>query len=345
MIRDALTLVVQTTPSRSNLLRRTLTHLRNERIDCPIIITANTAEESFGRTTDLVREFPELDITTIRHDFDALYNVRTLDCLRMAKTRYAVLHADDDFMFRGAMEAVVRFLDEHPDHAACQGRSVTIARSTEDAPRVPYRLGGYPLWNRLDDDPAQRLFAHLSTFCHTFYAVHRRDQMVENFAHSVRYSTDMIYFQYLPSCITALQGKIAVIDEFYYIRERHPHSLSAELTTRRNKQHWPYLFVSDSYSDDLRVFRDGVFSFYEAHIGPVTPSFRDGFDDACLWMFRRALCGQTRDEVEPADLAFVRRLDPPDTPESTSLRYAIHLARDFHERFPYPERPAQGGSV
>lgn len=294
------TLIIPTVAARSDLLQRTLRHLRAEAFPGPILISDHSAPDQYDRVEDSVRNADGLAIEVLRHPSEWHFLERIRDAASKAESDFVSLHADDDFMFLDSLSACLDVLREQPDVSLAQGRMVHI-RSTQQDGQMQVEPVAYERRNRLEEAPEARVLKHIGNFCSTLYGVHRRHQLIDNLSHTLAHATDVTFWQYLMSAVTAMQGKIRVIEDLHYIREMRPESWSMSLYRERDPDTMPWLLTAPHFSERLQGFKTGVHNFLKKLGRTPGDSFKATEDQAILLLLRRALGGELEEPAEPGE--------------------------------------------
>lgn len=139
--------------------------------------------------------------------------------LEQVRTPFAVLCADDDFLFPDAVSRCVEFLKEEP------GFSSALGRTAEFSPRLPVWccriLRGYSIE---DEQPFVRCRRLVSSWFTNFYAVYRTETLLDNFRITAAHTNSSLNYhipEMLLSQLSALRGRIKVIPAIYSLMERH----------------------------------------------------------------------------------------------------------------------------
>lgn len=316
---DRLSLIVPSVTGRARFFDTALRHLATCAVRWPILVSDHSAEHESALSTVAAR-YPGLDVRLLRHPPAMHFLERLARCAEAAQTDYIVLHADDDFMMPAAMESCVAFLDANPDFAACKGRMAGFGIGNDGEIRVKKNDGR----TRAENSAGARLIAHVTDFNPTLYAVHRRGVFVESCVRTLHFTRNVIFWQYMSSCIAVLRGKLQVLDEPYYLRLDNAVGWRAQLAGRRDPSHWPHLAVSPDFSSELARFRSGLLTLLDAR--DEEGDLAQQVDDACLSLIRRALCGGLKDPTD-LDEAFLARLRTPGSDERALLEYCAGCVR------------------
>ncbi|MSQ55728.1 MAG: TIGR00180 family glycosyltransferase [Betaproteobacteria bacterium] len=313
-------------------LRRTLDFLRARRYPGRIVLSDNSSGAHRAFVSGCAADYPELDLLVLQYP----ESIRFLDKLRASlesiESEFVMLHAQDDFAVPEAMEECVRLLTERPDHSAARGRVAMFALSRMPAADGTSPVGlsfiPHPMREYLQDDPLDRILAHLERYASTFYSVRRRSLLLEAYAVTERDTKNVIFFQYLSSAVAALQGKIACIDRLFYVRQGHAASWSAGLKAARDPEHWPMLITSPHFSRYYCEFRSSLCRMVADRLGVPAGESGPRIDAAAVGLFQRGFCGREIDN--PAESQFVKRLNDAASPEQAHVRGLV----DFIVRYP-----------
>ena len=119
---DALTVIMPSAASRVGLARRALRSLEAANVAWPIIIGDFSGPTERLALRALAKQFRSLDITLVEQLPHQHMLERIADCADQARTPYALVHADDDFLVASAAERCVDVLLGNPGLAAAKGQ-------------------------------------------------------------------------------------------------------------------------------------------------------------------------------------------------------------------------------
>jgi glycosyltransferase domain-containing protein len=265
--------------------------------------------------------YPELAIELHAYPHGTRFLAKLISTLERLDARFVMLCAQDDFVVPEALERLVARLDADPGLAATRGQ---IARfkllGGNDIRLIPHPMKPHP-----ETDPAERVLQHLRDFCPAFYSVHRRELLIEALRLTEAKTKNVIFFQYLSSCITAFQGRIDCTDELFYLRQSHPASWAA--TLNRDYEHWPLLVASPDYSRYYAEFRAALLELFAGAPGGSAPDLGGKVDEAYLELVRRSFCQVG--ETNPLHDAFYQRLQKPGTREADLLHSVVRFCREY----------------
>lgn len=166
------------------------------------------------------------DNVSYYHYPEKSFAYKLVDVLKKVETDYSVLCADDDFLTPIGLESSVDFLENNTDYVIAQGKYTLFVK-----PNIP--TGNY-IWRSIyalksieQELSSARLFDYLSDYSMTtFYAVHRTEILQSIWESSAKHTDDDRLGELLPAMLSAIYGKIKVLDIFYSAREYNTTSVS-----------------------------------------------------------------------------------------------------------------------
>jgi glycosyltransferase domain-containing protein len=310
-------------------LRRTLDYLRE--IAFPGLVVL--ADDSSGAHREFAAAapgaYPELWLEHHAFDHGTRFLVKLAETLKRLPARYVMLCAQDDFPVTEGIEAVLAAFDADAGLSVARGRvgRFRIKRTREgDAERFNVQLLQHPMRAYTEPDAAQRVLAMVADYSATLYSVHRRELLIEALEATERQTRNVIFFQYLWSCINAAQGRIACIDELFYVRQAHAESWAAKL--QNDYEHWPLLIASPDYSTHFLAFRAAVAGLLDATAEGGAARMQQ-FDRAYVELVRRGLF--SAGAPNPGDEAFFRRLSDRGTEDGARLGAIVAFCQRYPE--------------
>jgi glycosyltransferase domain-containing protein len=312
------TLIVPSVHSRAALLDRALKHLEAQRFAGEIVISDHSPRDRLDALREVAARHGGLRVLVLEHDPAWHFLERLTDCADTSDSEYVAVHADDDFMFVEAMAECTGFLDTHPDYAAAKGRMLFF--------KPPLNaLSKHEGFTRAEPDPATRLIRHLANFNATLYAVHRRTQFIDAYRTALSHTTNVVFWQYLASCITILQGKLQVLERAYCYRLDNEEGWRSALVRERSREHWPMLILAPEFPRLLGEFTRGIAAALSRAGVPIDAELERMLEEAYVWLIRRGLCRVLETETVAADSAFIRRAATQGTEEHRLLAACIEL--------------------
>jgi glycosyltransferase domain-containing protein len=311
------TLLLPTVAHRVEFLRSTLQHLDVAMPGVRIVVSDHTEDGDKEGVRRAVSQHQGLKATVVHHPGSMHFLQRLIACARAAETPYVVVHADDDFMLPGALDEAIAFLEQHPDHVCCQGRTffLKLRAPRSCAPKLNHSM------TRNEGDAGSRIASQCSNYTPTLYALSRREAFIEANESALSYTSNVVFWQYLSSCLLLAQGKSHVLDSLYYLRLDNPDGWRASLIRSGDKTHWPHLVVAPEFSDVMTGFRQGI----KQALSQAGVDETDRVADECgIALVRRAF-----NPVWPydnAELDLLTRASAHDSDEYQLVRYCGSLS-------------------
>jgi glycosyltransferase domain-containing protein len=247
----SVTLIIPTVHYRATLFTRTLRYLQSAGFKSQIIVSDHSPAECSGIISDIIRQTDGLDATLLVHPAKMHFLERLADCAHRAVTPYVHLHADDDFLIRPTLLSLIGKMDADPRCAAAMGVNIHVVFAPPDVKPIP-KVG-------LDQPkPFDRLIAQLENYSSALYALRRRGEFINSMTFTVSRCPDVQFWQYLESCMTAIEGPFSFVDELHYVRERHLGKWSHQLVEERSPDHFPYLILSPHFHQRVEAFRQAL---------------------------------------------------------------------------------------
>ena len=312
-------------------LKRTLDYFRHLSFEGKIALADNSSGEHRKFVLACGGEYADLWLEIFSYPEDIRFLDKMIATLEKIDAQFVMLHAHDDFMIPAAVEQCVDFLAGNPAYAVARGRVAMFALTragNAPADQVAVSLVPHPMRGYEQPDAVERMIAHIERYASTFYSVHRRLSLLESFRITESATKNVIFFQYLSSCISALKGRIWCSDKLFYVRQGHADSWSGRLKTGGDYEHWPMLITSPNFSQYYQQFRATLSQLVESGFGVPAAAIGPRIDAAALGLFQRGYCGREVDNPEEAH--FLKRLNDPGSDERGLLTPVV----DFTLRYP-----------
>jgi glycosyltransferase domain-containing protein len=323
----ALFSVVVPTYQGTRFLRRALDYFRRQDYAGSIVLADNSSGEHREYVAACARDYPDLDLHVHLYPADIRFLDKLVATLERIDSRFVMLHAHDDFMVPAAVERCTAFLAQHPEYSAARGRVAMIALSSGGgSDRIQASLVPHPMRAYEQDDPVERVLDHIERYAAAFYSVHERRQLIESFSLTERSTKNVIFFQYLSSCVSAFRGKIRCLDELFYVRQGHHDSWSGSLR-KGDYEHWPMLITSPDFSRYYGEFRSALCALIASETTLATSEFGARIDSAATSLFRRGYCGTEPDN--PEETRFLERVQNPASEENATVRGIVEFAAAY----------------
>ena len=319
--------------SGTPFLKRTLDYFRHLSFDGRIVLSDNSAGEHKRFVSACVHEYADLQIEIFQFDEGIRFLDKLVATLEEIDSRFVMLHAHDDFMIPAAVERCADFLGRNPAYAVARGRVAMFALAGgkgSPSGQISVSLIHHPMRAYEQENPVERLLAHIERYASCFYSVHRRENLIESFRVTENDTRNVIFFQYLSSCISALQGKIHCSDELYYVRQGHADIWSGSLR-QGSYEHWPMLITSPGFSRYYQEFRASLCRLVERRLALPAGDIGPRIDEAAVWLFLRGYCGTELDN--PDEVRFLGRLNDEKSDEYRLFNGVVDFAVRYGETY------------
>jgi glycosyltransferase domain-containing protein len=319
------TLIIPTLHSRGALFARVLRYLSNAGFLCPIIVSDHSPQQHLGVIADIVRRHDKLDLKLLQHSPDIHFLERLTLCAQAAETPYVHLHADDDFLIRATLVALIEVMGTKPGCAAAMGLNAHIQLATGGLQLIAKSPVEQP-------EPFLRMVAQLETYSSVLYALRRRDEFIATMSFAVTRCPDVQFFQYLESCVAVLAGSIAVIDRLHYVRDAHAGKWSSTLVREQSPDHFPYLILSPDFTGRVAAFRAALIAACQArNIAADTKAIDNGLIHLLYRGFGAMGLPEKRaagkDITQQLSARFSARMSDPGDPTRAELERIVAVAR------------------
>jgi glycosyltransferase domain-containing protein len=314
-------------------LQRALDYFRDLAFKGRIVLADNSSGDHRKFVAACSGDYPDLRLEIFPFPEEIRFLDKITATLEKIDSQFVLLHAHDDFMVPQGVEQCVDFLAGNPAYSVARGRIAmfALARNANASDgQVAVSLVPHPMRSYEQADPVERMLAHIERYASTFYSVHRRDSLLESFRLTARATQNVIFFQYLSSCIAALQGKIWCSDQLFYVRQGHEDSWSGRLK-KGDYEHWPMLITSPDFSRYYREFRTTLARYAESRSGVPADAVGPRIDVAALGLFQRGYCGREMDN--PEESQFLKRLHDAGSDENRTLKSVVDFALRYPQTF------------
>jgi glycosyltransferase domain-containing protein len=321
----SVTLIIPTVHRRAALFTRVLRYLSSAGFTCPVIVSDHSPQEHRNVIADIAGRHDKLNIKVLQHAPEMHFLDRLTECAKAAETPFVHLHADDDFLIRTTLAALVEEMTARPERAAAMGLNAHILFATGELKILAKSA-------MEQTEPFLRLIAQLETYSSALYALRRRDEFIATMPFTVSRCPDVQFWQYLESCVAVLAGSIAVIDQLHYVRGVHPEKWSSTLVREQSPDHFPYLILSPDFSPRVADFRAALLAACEARNIAVDPKLIDtglihllyrGF--AAMGLPEKRVAGN--DTAQQVSARFAARMSDANDPTKAQLEYIVAAAR------------------
>jgi len=234
MLNDLTIIVI--TYNRYCYLKRLLSYYLSFEADLKILVldSSSISQSDGGLRTLLSHE----NVVWRRYDSTIFFTNKIYHGSGLVYTPYAVLCADDDFLFVEALEKAVCFLRKNQDYSSCQGlkykHHVYDVLSKKDVVFTQSAIGGISCEY---DSARQRVESYLSgeTVHYPFYAVHSTKDFKKIWSETSAAVSDYGLSEIFPCSVSLCLGKMKVLPIPYATRE--PNTFSWCTKDRRNEMY------------------------------------------------------------------------------------------------------------
>ena len=219
------------TYNRPQLLERLLRYLERQRASFPILVADSSNPETRSQNN---RAVSAMDLNVTHAAFDETIDpfAKMRDGLKMIRTPYSSICADDDLVFISALQRCVEVLERDPSAAVVHGLYFNFHETeTFNLSFVGYR--GKSIDN---PQPLARLRTLFAAYEAVLYGVYRTES-AQRAWRDVEMVNSVLGKELLTAGLSVIAGKALRITDFYYGRSTgesfsyagwHPHQLLAQ---------------------------------------------------------------------------------------------------------------------
>ncbi|MGH8616191.1 MAG: TIGR00180 family glycosyltransferase [Burkholderiales bacterium] len=331
---DAFSLIIPSHNS-ARFLRRLLSYLRRIEYQGRIHLVDSSTGEDRAVVERAQVDWPELWLEPFFYPNTLSFPAKLIDALGRISSPVVMLCADDDFVVPETLERCVAFLRDHPDHVVARGKSAAFnlnrlqKAGVEGKTQATFTV--QPMHAYPQIETVERLLAFMRRYSSTFYSVGRRVAMRDALVATCAVTENIIFFQYLWSCLTVAQGMVWTTPELLYIRHMRPSSISSVMS-RESYEHWPLLITAPDFAAQYAGFRAGLIDWVGSHVSGTDPEVLGKMlDHASVDLFRRSFCGQ--EKWAPDEKRFFSELNRAGSRENAQLRRALDLAHEHTDTY------------
>ena len=309
-------------------LERTLDYLIDLEYPGHVVICDSSEGPARDAAARCQADYPDLWLDVIQYPPETRILDKLCDTLRTVESELVLLHANDDFMVPAEVNRCVEVMSADSGFSAARGRIALFgfeSAKKNDGSGPAVALFDYPMRAYIEDDPVVRALDMIGRYSATFYSVHRRHLLVENFRLTENATKNVIFFQYLSSTLMAMQGRIWCGDRLFYARQTHARSMSTQMR-QGDYEHWPLLITSQNFSSYYRDFRSCLCDWAQERLGVPREAFGPRIDRAAAdGLLNRGFC-QRETELPVEEQLFKARLHDSSTDEHRELRRMVEFA-------------------
>lgn len=225
--------VILPVKGRSDYTRRWLDYANT--IQWPFKLYVVDGNEDRSLESYLSQNCPQLDYD-YKHYQDGAgfvgYFNRVMDALSKINTPLVLIAANDDFYSLDTVIKGASFLIENEDYSVCSGDVIhfNVIPSWRDFQRnkAVYGLSKSRHLNAnhrqsvTENSAEDRLNTHCTRYAHTFYGIHRKEQLIENYQLLLDSKIqDVFLMEHFFTLADVMQGKVKRFDLPYMARQRN----------------------------------------------------------------------------------------------------------------------------
>lgn len=282
-------------------------------LSSPVVIGDGIPSDETGRLAGDFARKSGVPVDYMRFDERSLsdYYKKLYAIVERTSTKYVHFSANDDFIMPSGLALSAKFLDEHPEYVTYGGGVlgfVSVGPSFDLAFGPPkgewcmYLSALYPALDIDAEQPVQRIVDYFGDYAPTYYAVHRRDDLLAALACLIeRGIQDIRVTELFITMHLALRGKQALTLAYPgYLRQLNSSQTNSLLNEMRVVGQTADFFdsvVAGPIADDLRKL-----------VGSLAEQANVADKDAFKIQINRALAGYYRSQFKaPAGWAGMRQ--------------------------------------
>lgn len=309
-------------------LRRILDYCEAEGYRGALAVADSSPPDRQAEVRDCVAAHPGLRLDLQTFPPEISFFDKLAGALERLSSRIVMVCANDDYVMFDALERCVACLEDDAGLAVARGRHTMfeLQRGADAGAAPVLKLHTYPMRGYDAEDPLERLLGFVNQYSTTFNSVHRRELLLDAARVTAAGSENRIFIQYLLSAVAAVQGRIACLDDLFYVRQGHAASTSAQWRAT-DYEHWPLLITHPRFSAYYLRFRAALRDYHAGRYGPAA-DFDARFDEAAVGLMVRGYCGREFNNV--GEVRFLERVRDRSSPE-----YArVDACAQFTARYP-----------
>jgi glycosyltransferase domain-containing protein len=314
-------------------VRRLLEFLEAERYPGYIVLSDNSSGEHRRFIESCPQRYAGLWLGVQGYDFNIGFLDKLARTMEQLEARNVMICGQDDYVVTTTLEKLLGLIEADQGLACVRGRVARfLLRPVEKGgpqPAAKVHLNNYSMLPYEDPDPVKRVLQHMRAYTSTLYSLHRRTQLLECFRFTDAATRNIVFWQYLSSCVTVALGRVACVDEMFLARQIHARSWSA---TSNDNEHWPLLVTSPNYSAYYLGFRNALVDFLTTRVGSSdNGSLGAAIDHAFLELLKRTFCSTS--QSDPANKAFFARLQTAGTAEEKLMTRITRFTLPYRDTY------------
>ena len=204
--------IVIITYNRPCFLKRLLTFYQEFKTEMKILVLDSSSSESLDN--NLINQLKSKNITWKRYDQSIFFVDKISQGVKYIDTKYAVLCADDDFLFPTSLDKAIDFLSNNNDYSSCLG--LQYKHKVYDfffKSKVAFRRSAIGGSGSSEELCSERVFKYLSggTVYYPMYAVHSTEHLTEIWKETGKVVSDWGLSEVFPCSVSLCLGKMKVL--------------------------------------------------------------------------------------------------------------------------------------
>lgn len=208
------------TYNRYPKLQQLLTYTASVGMTAPMWILDSSSE--LLRNDQLEQQMATNHIGHRRYDPATPPMEKLADGLDRVSTPYVAVWNDDDFLVPRALDAGVRFLDQHPDYSIAHGRSAIFRLGSPAGRKAVEWIAPYPERAIVEATASERLVDHFTRYGAVLnYSVHRTELLRGNVQQCCARGGGYSWGELALGGLDVIQGKAHCLNQLYLMKEVH----------------------------------------------------------------------------------------------------------------------------
>lgn len=213
------------THNRVKYLKRVLDYYQQYGRDFNFIVADSSNSKIKALNRKLVSNYLQLRIRYVdKFSQNLNQHIKFAEMVKYAKSKYLCFCPDDDFIVPNGIKECVDFLEKNPDFSAAHGRYIGfyVHKNLFGSRKFwwQYRYSPHTISSA---NPLDRVASHLKDFTLVLWSVRRTDVVKKSYKDFLNAKIDpyllIILGELLPDILTAMFGKIKLLNTFYSARQ------------------------------------------------------------------------------------------------------------------------------
>jgi len=213
--------IVIATKNRSEFMARLLNYYADTNYRHWIYVGDSSDSSHFECTKDVINQLKgRLKVRIYKYpDLSGQESLNKL--LEMITTPYVVYIGDDDFLVTSGLQDCIEFLENNKEYTGANGRGVAFSLRNYGPKGQFQSLGGYRQRAIEADTAVGRLLLYFERYFVTVFSVQRLSVWKTMYKDVFSIPDRALAGEFLPCCLSVIQGKIKHLNCFYLLRQTH----------------------------------------------------------------------------------------------------------------------------